>query len=123
MLLPPAVLALALMTGCGSSSTSSAPAAPPAAPSPSASSSGAASAGPVLNIRSFTFDTLTVAPGATLTVNNDDTAPHTVTLATEKIDVKVGAHGTSTLTAPSKPGTYALTCDYHPRMHGTLTVS
>ncbi len=76
----------------------------------------------MLHIRNFAFDALTVAPGAKITVVNDDSAPHTATLATAKIDVSVGSHASGMLTAPTKPGSYALTCDIHPRMHGTLTV-
>ncbi len=76
----------------------------------------------MLHIRNFAFDALTVAPGAKITVSNDDSAPHTATLATAKIDVSVGSHATAVLTAPTKPGSYALTCDIHPSMHGTLTV-
>jgi len=38
-------------------------------------------------------------------------------------DVTVDAHGTATFTAPDKAGTYPLTCDLHPTMHGVLTVA
>lgn len=76
----------------------------------------------MLHIRSFTFDALTVAPSAKISVVNDDGAPHTATLATAKIDVPVDPHATGVLTAPTTPGSYVLTCDIHPSMHGTLIV-
>ncbi len=128
-LLPAAAVLLGLAAGCGSSSSTPSAAIPsssvpsvstPTAPASSASSSTAA--GPVLHIRSFTFDALTVAPGAKITVSNDDSVPHTATLATAKIDIAVDPNATGVLTAPSTPGSYPLTCDIHPSMHGTLTV-
>ncbi|WP_427131978.1 cupredoxin domain-containing protein [Pseudarthrobacter sp. S9] len=76
-------------------------------------------------IKDFAYGTpLTVAPGATVTVTNMDTAGHTVTAdegSAFDADVK-GSGGTATFTAPTKPGTYAYHCTYHPSMHGTLTV-
>jgi plastocyanin len=37
-------------------------------------------------------------------------------------NVEVDGKGTATFTAPSKPGTYAYHCTYHPMMHGQLVV-
>jgi plastocyanin len=37
--------------------------------------------------------------------------------------VKVPAQGQATFTAPAKAGTYALTCDFHKQMTGTLVVT
>lgn len=64
-----------------------------------------------------------VAPGAMITVKNEDGAAHTVTDADGgAFDVNVDANKTATFTAPSKPGTYNIMCKYHPFMHGTLVV-
>jgi len=67
---------------------------------------------------------LTVAPGATVTVVNSDSAEHSVTADTDKaFDVDIDGKGTATFTAPTKPGTYAYHCSYHPSMHGELVVA
>ena len=64
-----------------------------------------------------------VAPGATVTVTNADAQSHTVTSKDGGFDVKVDGHGgVATLTAPKTAGTYALTCDFHANMTGSLTV-
>jgi len=39
------------------------------------------------------------------------------------VDLNVPGGGTATFTAPAKAGTYPLTCDFHPQMHGVLTVA
>jgi plastocyanin len=83
-----------------------------------------AAAGPTITISGMAFGApLTVAPGATVTIVNEDTVEHSVTS-----DPK-GAFGTDvdggeqkTFTAPTKPGEYPIICDYHATMHGTLTV-
>ena len=78
-----------------------------------------------ITIKDFAFgDPITVSPGATVTVTNQDTANHTVTADQgQAFDAKVnGGGGTATFTAPSQPGTYAFHCAYHSSMHGTLTV-
>lgn len=93
--------------------------------SPGTGSSTAGSATVSLTIKDFAYGTpITVSPGAMVTVTNMDTAGHTVTAdegSAFDVDVK-GSGGTATFTAPSKPGTYAYHCTYHPGMHGTLTV-
>ncbi|WP_217500764.1 cupredoxin domain-containing protein [Arthrobacter sp. C9C5] len=78
-----------------------------------------------ITVRDFAYGTpLVVAAGAQVTVTNMDSAEHTVTAddgSAFDVDVK-GSGGTATFTAPSKPGTYAYHCTFHPGMHGTLTV-
>ena len=79
-------------------------------------------------IKNFAFSpsNLTVAPGATVTVRNEDSATHTVTAVAphDRIfdtgDLSDGA--TTTFTAPSTAGTYSYICQIHQFMHGTLTV-
>ena len=54
---------------------------------------------------------------------NMDAAAHTVTADEgSAFDVQVNGGGTATFTAPTKPGSYAYHCTYHPGMHGTLVV-
>ena len=83
-----------------------------------------AAIGPTITISGMAFGApLTVSPGATITIVNEDTVEHSVTS-----DPK-GAFGTDvdggeqkTFTAPDKPGEYPIICVYHPSMHGTLIV-
>jgi plastocyanin len=64
-----------------------------------------------------------VKAGSTVTVRNTSGVEHTLTIATANIDVDVpGGGGTATFTAPTQPGTYVLSCDFHPSMKGTLVV-
>ncbi len=108
-----------LLAGCGSSGGSYGSTA--ASTVPSASSPAAGSA--VLTISGFTFSPLTVQAGQTVTVKNEDSAPHTATSSAGGFGVTVPGNGQATFTAPSTPGTYPLTCDFHPDMAGSLTVT
>jgi plastocyanin len=69
---------------------------------------------------------LTVPPGATVTVRNEDTVTHTLT---DKSDPKlfntgdIPPHGTKTIKAPGKAGSYPYICMIHQFMTGTLVVS
>ena len=77
-------------------------------------------------IKNFAYSpsSLTVAPGSTVTVKNEDTATHTVTAtsggAFDTGDIQPG--GSETFKAPSTPGSYAYICSIHQFMHGTLVV-
>jgi plastocyanin len=84
----------------------------------------AAANGPTITMANMSFgDPITVAPGATITLKNDDSAEHSVTSQTEgKFDVHVDGAEQGTLTAPTEPGEYAFYCVYHPSMKGTLIV-
>lgn len=76
-----------------------------------------------LTISDFSFSGLTVSPGATVTVQNGDDSPHTVTAEDGSFDTgNIDARGSSSFVAPSDPGTYAITCNVHPQMSGTITV-
>ena len=107
-----AALALALVVaGCGSSGRTA----------------GGANAPDTIVIRDFAFQpsTLVVAPGAKVTVRNEDPAAHTVTEAGatktfETADIAAGA--TATFTAPRSAGSYSYICEIHQFMHGTLQV-
>ena len=56
-------------------------------------------------------------------MTNADSVAHTLTIASTGLDVKVSANGSASFTAPTKAGNYALTCDFHPAMSGTLVVT
>lgn len=118
-LLPAVTLAATLvvgLAGCGSASSSTSTTAAPAHP-PSAAT---------IAISNFMFipDHLTVAPGATITVDNRDDVAHTVTSGSGMFDTKDIAAGTSvTFAAPSRPGSYAYICSIHQYMTGTITVA
>lgn len=84
----------------------------------------AEAAGPTITIANMSFgDPVTVAPGAEVTVKNDDSAEHSVTSDTEgAFDKQIDGGKEDTFTAPTKPGEYPFHCVYHPSMKGTLIV-
>ncbi|SDT78557.1 Plastocyanin [Streptomyces sp. TLI_053] len=118
--------------GCSSSSgggSSSPAASSPAASSAASSSASSAPAGAAaVTIKDFTFGpaTLTVAPGTSITVTNQDSAGHTLTAIAPNagaFDTGLLEQGRSaTITAPTTPGSYPFHCDVHPNMTGTLVV-
>ena len=96
-------------------------------------SSGAASAGPggastapaasTYTVASYTLPALTVAPGSKVRVIDGDDEPHTVTADDGSFDTgSFDKTHPGEFTAPSKPGSYAISCKVHPSMHGTITV-
>jgi plastocyanin len=77
-------------------------------------------------ISNFMFGpmTTTVAPGATVSVTNKDSATHTLTATGGQFNTgNIAQNQTKTFKAPTKPGTYSYICDIHQYMTGTLTVS
>ncbi len=92
-----AALCLAVgLTACGGQSTSQ------TASSTANNDSSAAT----ITIANMSFgDPVTVAPGAKVTVKNDDSPEHSVTSRTAgQFDVEVGGGKQGTLTAPNAPG-------------------
>jgi plastocyanin len=89
-----------------------------------ATSAPAEPAGATITIANMSFGApVTVAPGAEVTVQNDDTAEHSVTSETEgAFDEHVDGGESDTFTAPTEPGEYAFYCTYHPSMKATLIV-
>ena len=88
-----------------------------------AANGGGAGSGATLAIRDFSFAATSVAPSGLVTVDNGDSAAHTVTAEDGEFDsgdVRGGA--TSTFRAPDEAGTYEFACEIHPDMTGTLTV-
>ncbi|RAJ38432.1 plastocyanin [Kitasatospora sp. SolWspMP-SS2h] len=139
------VAALTAVLAAGCSSSAPAPASTSTGPSatasngtgaPSGSTGGSSSTGnsgssrstaaTTVSIKDFKFSpgTLTVAPGATVTVTNQDSTTHTLTSAGQKaFDTGSIAPGaTATFTAPDTPGPYPYLCTIHQFMTGTLTV-
>ncbi|MBT2534329.1 cupredoxin domain-containing protein [Arthrobacter sp. ISL-48] len=109
------------LAGCGSPGGGAAP-----QPTSSGSSSVAqdSSGSATVTISGFAYQVpASVKPGATVTVVNKDSAPHTVT-AKDKggFDVEVDAGKTATFTAPAEAGEYGIICTFHPKMSGTLVV-
>lgn len=93
-------------------------------PSGSSAASSAASAATTITIKNFAFTVSgSAAPGARVSVHNDDTTTHTVTADTgHAFDVTVEPGKTATFTAPGRAGSYKFHCTFHADMHGVLHV-
>jgi plastocyanin len=111
-----------LLAACSSGSSKTAPSTTsPAGASSSASSTGTSTS--MIMIKNFMYTIpAKVKPGQKFTVRNEDSVAHTFTSGSA-FTVKVAAKGSASFTAPSKAGTYKITCDYHPNMHATMTVA
>ena len=107
------IAALVLLPACGGDETT-----PDSCTDPVAAST--------VELADFAFrpDCLSAEAGATITLENTGDAPHTFTVEGTDVDFDVDA-GTSTVAslAGLKPGTYAVTCTFHPQMEATLTVA
>ena len=92
--------------------------------SPDASSTGGGGGGTVIyRVVKYTFADLAVAPGTRVDVINEDDEPHTVTAEDGSFDTGAfDGDDPGAFTAPTKPGTYRITCTVHPSMHGQITV-
>lgn len=115
-----ALMSLGLLAGCGDG--------PPGASGAEPAADGQTADAPAntIVIKNFVFvpKELTVAPGAVLMVDNQDTAPHTATAEDEGFDTgNLAGNQRGSITAPMQPGDYPYICDIHQYMKGTLTVS
>jgi plastocyanin len=115
------VAATVLLGGCGSSSSS----APPTTTAPPAASSSAANGQLTVTIKDFKFDpgTLQANVGQTVTITNDDSAPHNWTDkggAFKSPDLDQGESFTYKF---QKAGTYNVYCSIHPFMTQTVVVN
>jgi plastocyanin len=111
------------VVACSSPGTTSASSSSGSSSSSSSSSSDAGSTASTITIKNFTFTTPdSVAAGATVTVDNQDGTLHTVTSDEGDAFDDSASAGTSSFTAPTKPGSYPFHCSVHPEMHGTLVV-
>ncbi len=83
--------------------------------------------GAVVTIQDFTFSAVLATPGESITVNNIDVAPHTVTAAEGSSgdfdSGSIDGGGSGSFIAPDEPGTYDFFCTIHPSMLGSLTVT
>ena len=125
LLLPGLILVLVL-AACSSSSSSSASATSSATATGSSASQKTGSTDTIV-IKNFMFspDSLTVSPGAVVTVKNEDSVTHTLTDKTDQTAFNTGPVGpnqTKTFKAPDKPGSYPFFCTIHQFMIGTLVV-
>jgi plastocyanin len=96
-----------------------------ATPAPQAATPAPATAEPTVTIAGFDFGApIVAAGGGTVTVVNADGVAHTLTADDGSFDTgSIGGGATSTVTAPSAPGTYEFFCTIHPSMRGSLTVA
>jgi plastocyanin len=97
-------------------------------PTEAATTSSSAATATGISIKGFAFSptSMTVAHGATVSVANNDTAPHTVTSddATSFDTQSIAAGATGSFTAPATAGTYQYHCKIHANMkHATLVVT
>lgn len=124
------------LTGCGSSTTTEGAAATtsqtsssspttPATPASAAAPSAPDAKPVIITIKAFKYAVpASVAPGAKVTVKNLDAQNHTLTSAPKGAFEVTATAGTSVMfTAPTKPGSYKFTCDFHADMMGTLVVT
>ncbi len=124
-------LAACSSSGSSASSTTkttaaSAPTTAASAPTTTTAGSSGSTTGATIVIKNFAFSpsAVTVAPGATVTVTNDDQVAHTITASDGKFNTGDIASGQSkTFTAPNAAGKYTYICSIHQYMSGTLTVS
>jgi len=125
LLLPGLILMLTL-AACSSSSSSST-SAPSSAAATGSSADQATGTTDTIVIKNFMFSpaSLTVSPGAVVTVKNEDSVTHTLTDKTDQSAFNTGPIGpnqTKTFKAPGKAGSYAFFCTIHQYMTGTLVV-
>jgi plastocyanin len=107
-------------------SATSAPATGTSAPGGGEGTGSAATSG-AIKIKDFKYgEPLTVAPGAKIEVENEDTAAHDVVADDGSFKTpSLGKGEKATFTAPAKPGTYKYSCSLHPASMsgiGTLVV-
>lgn len=115
-----ALMSLGLLAACGDG--------PPGASGADPAADGQSKDAPpnTIVIRNFVFipPEITVAPGVVLMVDNQDTAPHTVTAEDSGFDTgNLDGNQRGSITAPMEPGEYPYICDIHQYMKGSLTVS
>jgi plastocyanin len=130
-----AALGFALVLGACSSGSSASPAASGSSSMAASGSSMAATgtgapastSADTIVIKNFMFApmSVTVAPGAVVTVHNEDTVTHTLT---DESDPKLFSTGdiaagqSKTFKAPNTAGSYSYICSIHQYMTGTIVV-
>lgn len=107
------MLAVTALAACGGDSDSG------------GSATGGAGSGPTVVIKDFKFEpaNVKVAPGAKVTVKNEDSAAHTLTADDRSFDTgNIEGKAQKDITA-SKPGQVSYKCDIHQYMTGVIQVS
>ena len=118
-----ALSAGALLVACSSGSSKPASSTTSAAAGASSSASTTGTSTSTIVIKNFNYTIpSSVKAGQEFTVHNEDGVAHTFTSGSA-FTVKVAAKGSASFTAPTKAGSYKITCDYHPNMHATMTVT
>lgn len=115
--------AVLAVSSCGSdeeSSTATTTAKATSATTGATTAPGAAASG--LTISGFAFSPATGTAGEVITIENKDTAGHTVTADDDSFDIPVGPGASAELVIPAA-GTYAIHCNIHSSMTGTIVVS
>lgn len=117
-----ALVATALLAGCGGGDGATMAKPAKATPSPAA-----AKTTDTIKIADFVYDPspATVKAGRRIAIRNTDAAPHTITdgatgKAFDSGTIKGKATGSVTI---DKPGTYRYICEFHPFMKGEITVT
>lgn len=120
-----AVVAGLAVIGLFRSGDTDPPAVAASEPVAASTSTPAAPTGSVITIASFSYSGADSGqPGATITVDNVDGAPHTVTARDGSFDTGLLQPGESgSVTLPTEPGTYEYFCALHPSMVSTITVT
>ena len=76
-----------------------------------------------ITIEGFKFTNATAAPGASVSVSNQDSSAHTATADDGEFDSgNIEGNAEGSITAPDEAGEYPFHCEIHPSMKGTLTV-
>ena len=127
-----AVAAMLVTGACGDDDDTTSPTSEPTATtqttgtteSTAMGSGGTGQGGTTITIKDFTFApaTLTAKVGDTITVLNEDGAPHTVTANDQSFDSGRLQPDSSGTIKVEKPGTFAYHCEIHEQMKGTLEV-
>jgi len=115
------IVATLALAGCGSDEKSAETTAASEVVASSAAVAGttASAAGPVLTISGFAFSPVTAAADEIIMINNEDDAPHTVTADDGSFNVELG---TTAELEIAEPGTYAIHCEIHKKMVGTIVI-
>jgi plastocyanin len=117
-----ACLLALIAPACSSDDKTDTPDAPAVTSATDAGGSEAPAGAAGLTISGNTFSAASATAGTEFTITNTDSVGHTVTDDAGSFDVKVPAGGTATLTIPTA-GSYAIHCEIHSSMHGTITVA
>ncbi|MEP7360874.1 MAG: cupredoxin domain-containing protein [Chloroflexota bacterium] len=119
-----AIIALALVTGCGGGNPTNPPAGASATPASASIVCGASGSGTAVAIADFAFNPASANTTANgfVTWNNSDGATHTVTFDNGPDCGNVPGGGTTTAQF-SVAGSYAYHCKIHSTMHGTIVVA